>query len=618
MIGAALFLMLLASLAAAPGAPRLIIIGLVALAALSALRPDRALILVAVTTPVAGWIGRQWNPSVAWAEAGVVAFCAGYCVRGALRPRSDDSPDALDAPVLLTAGVVIASLTAQILIDGWRFGAAATVSGLRDIASGWYFLMASNADPIDAAMRLLESLIVLRAAATAARVVPGFGPRIIGSAVAGAALAAVLNLIRLWEGAVRLDNPLTAFVRLLIHARFNISYGDVNAAGSYFVLGLFAALGLALAPRRRLWLLAALLVASSVWITSSRTAMIVAALALLLPAGVLAMRIRGVAVRRTVLVGSAAVLAIAAGVAAYALPQRGNQQSVLAATRVRVEMAATSLRMTASSPVFGVGIGRYYSRSGEFSSPELLQIFPPAVHENAHNNFLQFLAELGIVGLAAILWLLWSCARLITPLVAAAPADPVRWGLVTGLVSFVLSWLGGHPLLLDEPALTFWLLLGVACGWGARYLPPPRQTPAMRVAAILALLVAVSVPLQVLRQRAAFDLEHRGIGLSPWQSPLDGVRYRLAGAQSSVFVPASAQVAIIPLRSVALAPELRVELRLDGRPADVVTIVSDRWHYLRLRMAGDAGGPRFKRLDLRVTPDSGDAPVLMIGKVEPR
>jgi hypothetical protein len=346
--------------------------------------------------------------------------------------------------------------------------------------------------------------------------------------------------------------------------------------------------------------------------------MIVAALALLLPAGVLAMRIRGVAVRRTVLVGSAAVLAIAAGVAAYALPQRGNQQSALAATRVRVEMAATSLRMTASSPVFGVGIGRYYSRSGEFSSPELLQIFPPAVHENAHNNFLQFLAELGIVGLAAILWLLWSCARLIAPLVAAAPADPVRWGLVTGLVSFVLSWLGGHPLLLDEPALTFWLLLGVACGWGARYLPPPRQTPAMRVAAILALLVAVSVPLQVLHQRAAFDLEHRGIGLSPWQSALDGVRYRLAGAQSSVFVPASAQVAIIPLRSVALAPELRVELRLDGRPADVVTIVSDRWHYLRLRMAGDASGPRFKRLDLRVTPDSGDAPVLMIGKVEPR
>jgi len=169
---------------------------------------------------------------------------------------------------------------------------------------------------------------------------------------------------------------------------------------------------------------------------------------------------------------------------------------------------------------------------------------------------------------------------------------------------------------LDEPALTFWLLLGVASGWGAQYLPPRRTTT--RVAAVLTLLVAASVPLQVLHQRAAFDLEHRGIGLSPWQTAIDGVRYRLAAAKSSVFVPASAQMVIIPLRSVALAPEVKVELSLDGRPADVVTIVSDRWHYLRLQMTRDAGGPRFRRLDLRVTPDSGDASVLMVGKVEPR
>ena len=81
---------------------------------------------------------------------------------------------------------------------------------------------------------------------------------------------------------------------------------------------------------------------------------------------------------------------------------------------------------------------------------------------------------------------------------------------------------------------------------------------------------------------------------------------------------ASAQMVIIPLRSVGLAPEVTVELSLDGRPADVVTVVSDRWHYLRLQMMRDAGGPRFRRLDLRVTPDSGDASVLMVGKIEPR
>ena len=96
------------------------------------------------------------------------------------------------------------------------------------------------------------------------------------------------------------------------------------------------------------------------------------------------------------------LLALLAAAAAYAIPERGNQRSAITAANVRWELARTSLRMTASNPAFGVGIGRFYSRSGEFSSPELLESFPPAIHENAHNNFLQILAELGIVGFAVV------------------------------------------------------------------------------------------------------------------------------------------------------------------------------------------------------------------------
>ena len=191
---------------------------------------------------------------------------------------------------------------------------------------------------------------------------------------------------------------------------------------------------------------------------------------------------------------------------------------------------------------------------------------------------------------------------------------------MTGLIAFVLSWLGGHPLLIDQPALTFWLLVGVACGWATAVAPPvPSRAQTTWFVGILVGVVAISIPWRFVQERANFDLEHRGIGLSShWQPEVDGVRYRLAGATSAVFVPSAAQSLVIPLRSVREQPQLRVELRLDDRPADVVTLTNDRWHYLRLHMMRERNPPRFRRLELRASGASGDAPVLMIGKVEPR
>jgi O-Antigen ligase len=620
-LAAAGFLVILLSLARVSQVPSLVIVGLLALSVVSALRPERALAALAAGVPVASWLGRPWNTSVAWPETLVVAFCAGYCLRGAIaNRRSTGAPaDGLAPPLFLAIGVVIASLAVQLFIDAWRFGEAATRRDLWDLIRSGYFVTAMSGDPIDAAMRLLESLVLLKAASTAARQIPDLGPRLVGWAVGGAAFAAALNLARLWEAAARLESPLTALIPYFMSQRLNIHYPDLNAAGSYFVLALFPALGLSLTRRGRACWIAVLLIASSIWISGSRTAMTGAVLAMTLPAAALGMTIRRGRSRWIAVAGTAAMLLLAAGAAAHFSPERGNQQPALAAIEVRLEMIRTSLKMTASSPSFGIGVGRYYSRSGEFSSPELLRLFPPAIHENAHNNFLQLLAELGIVGFAAILWLLWTATRASAAILAADRRNPIRWGLVTGLAAFVLSWLGGHPLLIDEPAFTFWLLLGVASGWGALAAPP--STPSVRtpwIVGILIAVVAISVPVRVVAQRADFDLEHRGIGLSPWQSGVDGVRYRLAGATSSVFVPSSAQALVIPLRAQGSAPERRVEIRLDGRPGDVVTVASDRWLFLRLRMLPDREAPRFRRLELRTAPESGDAPVLMIGKVEAR
>ena len=613
------FLIILSSLFRVADVPSFVVIVLIAFGIGSAFRPDIALGAIAIGVPLASWLGRWWNGFVAWPEALVVAFCAGYCARSAFGRHQPRPVDPLARPVIVTAAIVVASLAVQLWIDIWRFGAAATGRDLSDLIRASYFVLTMSGDPVDAAMRLLESLVLLTAAASEVRRKPNLASQLVRWAVWGAAIAAAVNVARLWQAASRLEAPMQAFVSHFMTLRLNVHYGDLNAAGSYFVLLFFPALGFALARRTRIYWIAVLLIASGIWISGSRTALAVAVLAMVLPAIALGARLSQDR-RRWAVAGAAIALVIVAAAAAHFSPKRGNQQSSLAAIQVRVEMIRTSLHMTASSPSFGVGIGRYYFRSGEFSSPELLHLFPPAIHENAHNNFLQFLAELGVIGLGAVLWLLWTAARLCASLLTSERQNAVAWGLVTGLIAFVLSWLGGHPLLIDQPAFTFWLLVGVACGWATVVAPPvPSRAQTTWFVGILVAVVAISIPWRFVQERANFDLEHRGIGLSShWQPEVDGVRYRLAGATSAVFVPSAAQSLVIPLRSVRELPQLRVELRLDDRPADVVTLTNDRWHYLRLHMMRDRNPPRFRRLELRASGASGDAPVLMIGKVEPR
>jgi hypothetical protein len=132
-------------------------------------------------------------------------------------------------------------------------------------------------------------------------------------------------------------------------------------------------------------------------------------------------------------------------------------------------------------------------------------------------------------------------------------------------------------------------------------------------------IVAASIPFRVQTERANGDLEHRGVGLSGWHDAIDGVRFRLAGAASSVFVPAGAQRVTIPLRAVQAAADISVELRLDGKPIDVINVPGDRWYDFRLLMPRDGGARvRFRRLDLRVRSIStADPHALRIGKVEP-
>jgi O-Antigen ligase len=617
-VAAALFFALIFFLLRAEFTAAIVPIVIVCMILLGAFRPPTGLLALAAIMPIAGWAGRSWNGSIAWAEALVVALAAGCCARAAVRARDDVPRDPLQQQLVLAAVAVIASLVVQVAIDVWRFGGESVRTRMWFLVTERYFAMGSSGDPLDAAMRLLESLLLMGIAAGAARQAQDFPVRFLRWFVAGATTAAFLNIWRLWDAALRQESPVSTFLRYVMTVRNNVHYGDVNAAGSYFVMAALAAIGIALSPRR-LWWAAVAVITTSIWITGSRAAIMAGLVAGFLPVAVAVWHWRSRRTRMATIGATALMLLLLAITIVILIPRPGMPRPAGLAAQIRWEFAQTSFRMLASSPYFGIGVGQFYARSGEFSSPELLRIFPPAKNENAHNNFLQLLAELGIVGFAVFLWILWTATARCMRLLKEDPHSTLRWGLVAGLLSFVLSCLAGHPLVIDEPAFSFWLLLGIACGWGAATSTFENRRPLTWIVGAIAVVIVCSIPARAARLRAEFELEHRGIGVSLWQEAIDGVRYRIAGAVSTVFVPSTARAVTVPLRAMKAGDGVQVELQLDGRSADVTWVPHDRWHYLRILLPDKPGGPRFRRLDLRVAGvPSTETSLLMIGKVDPR
>jgi hypothetical protein len=206
------------------------------------------------------------------------------------------------------------------------------------------------------------------------------------------------------------------------------------------------------------------------------------------------------------------------------------------------------------------------------------------------------------------------------------------------VAAFLITCLAGHPLLTPEVSATFWLALGalsgapreaVAAGTAGevssapmpdRPASRPRRLVAsgpIRVAAALAIVLAATLPLRARREVADTNLDHVGIGLSSWHRTEDDRLYRtLSGRSATVFVPSDARSVSLPLRSTSGIRE--VELRLDGRPANVVDVASDRWSNIRIVLPAESNERKFRRVDLSVRGDlADDEDVLLVGKVVP-
>lgn len=579
--------------------------------ALTAARPYDGLLVLAGLGPLITMfqaVVGDGASGVRFSEALTLAFLCGAAARRTVQAR----PFGIAPRIAWPAVILIAAALASGVIQGAILGTVQpglTRGGVFPVVLVSDYLILDNA--VKPPVLFAECLLLLLLTADICARDPGRRRSVVRMMVAGATGAAFLNISRLVVAAVQRPDTWAALVDFFSHLRVNVHYADLNAAGSYFAMMLVVAAAF-LARRRWAYVAPVLLLGTALWLTGSRTAVAAVLLALAL-AGVLS--VRTAERRRNLWLAIALSLVVAAAAAGWMWHPSQRNDPAAFSLRTRLELSRAGIRMMTTQPIFGIGVGQFYVLSNDYAGPMLATLWRP--HENAHNYFVQVLAELGIPGLLLFLAVLGFALR-----EGSTPGALRIPGLVLGLVTFLLTCVPGHPLVVPEAAYPFWLGLGLAA---TPVAARPMRLWTRLAAALMILFLVVSLPG---RTRAAVrhaNMENTTVGLTQWQRGPDGERFRWSGARATFYVTSAGRSIRIPMRHGPDGPlALEVHVFFDGQEADRVLFnAGEDWHTVRLaRTVGRGSDADFSRIDLEVRQagasgaldTAGSPKLLMIGQ----
>jgi len=355
--------------------------------------------------------------------------------------------------------------------------------------AGDYFLHSGRFVPIHDVMLWMQALGLAVVVEQVLRSEPAARQPVLRMTVAGVTGAAAFVIYRLIEVSLRTPTPVATAWDVLRTVRFNPHFADLNAAGSLYVLFFVPLVWWALAGRRA-WLVApSAATGLALWATGSRTA---------LAAGVMGLGFAWAIAARPSWrrLALAVLLIVPLAWMATRDPGRGGATEGQALS-IRAGLLRAGLTLARRDPLFGLGFRSFPSASRSALPAELVEAYPRLARgENAHNNFMQILVEFGALGLAAFLWLVATACEPFVAQVRAGTTGSVVTGLVAGLLAFLVSCLGGHPLLIPQVLVPFGLALGLVAGTPSQV--PPRGRRFERWAAGgLAGLVLISIPFRV-------------------------------------------------------------------------------------------------------------------------
>jgi O-antigen ligase len=560
---------------------------LLALAIVAFARPIAGLLIFLACAPIAVPLSRFVAPDIdgqLFAELLLLACLSGALVHFGLVKTSRRVLTTAEALAVL---LIVLAATSAVASMGPEY--IRSSNGESAAAWAWHLLVRDYFDgpgalrPLYDGMLLVESLVLFMAFGIAAgeEVNARSGVWVL---VIGAAAAAAFNLNELRHVFTRAGS-LREMASAATGVRISVDTRDVNAAGSYFAMAFMPAVA-AIRSRPIAGIVLAMLIGAGEALAGSRTAFV----ATTVVAAAVAVRFaltRRSTLGRGIVLAAIAVFALAAVPAWKYLAHRETNTSAASAMSYRMGMWQKAFEMTRDHPLFGIGVGEFAAASPRYEPTT----GPFGVPENAHNEFFQIMAELGVPGLLTFVAILFAA-------LVHKYEDRLTAATFLGVLAFLLSALGGHPLLIRTVAYPFWGALGLTNIDVRR-----RQRPKALVAVIAAaaIVLALVIPWRWTHAIDAADFEHVGMGVSRWMTDRSGAEYRVASSCASVYVPTRARRIEIGLRPHSDAASIEVELWESRRVLNRIELQGRQWTTAVLTGGmPDARERRFSALSFRV------------------
>jgi len=617
-------------------------------ALVAAARPDVALLVLAVVVPFGRIVSAAMSPSapVGITEALVLAFLAGWLWGCLGRDVTRGPAPAGRWPGYLFASVVVASVLVEIGVyrywrDYWQPFLGQLIAYLaRDFLNAELetrpWATAFGLPATRAAAVLLEGIGLTWAVQAVSAGNRTFGRRLLwalAAAAIGTAIVSTGMALHLASAEGR------SFLSILQSGRLSVNTSKVNTAASSYVLFIPMLIGLERWSRRSdrgpssLWGARSVAMAAGIgllltalWMTGTRAAMAAAAA---VAVGAFALAVMRRRVRWTSWRSSVVILVTVTFVLVlFGLRYYARTTAIEAGTGIdesfhlRLLMWRAALSICAEFPVFGAGIGQFPFQASAFNRDEILSRIP---RFNAHNQFLEVTAELGVIGgvlfvgmFAAILWRAWKAFR--------TSRDPALGGAIAGVVAFLITCLAGQPLLYNVVAFPFWMVLGVLVAGGDMSAEAAQASPTpasrrlwSRVITAFMIVLAVSIPVRVWLGKERVNFALARYGFSELHDTSDGPHYRLVRRDGTFFTYPHARWLKLPIRrdDEAGRNRLEVDVLLDGRRARTLTLVDDEWQTVEFMIPADASR-RFRRVDLSVRAPAGVSAQVRVGAAEIR